>query len=105
MTVKLSEHEQKPLDADLPSTCFYHDWEDESDLSSTIVTAVSEITGQSETSVERIYNRVDPDSLNALFTHTSAKNPRSDGLVSFTLDGCEVAIYASGFVFVQCRET
>ncbi|WP_312909184.1 HalOD1 output domain-containing protein [Natronosalvus caseinilyticus] len=104
MTAPSSTHPGTPAATVPRTTSFTHDWadgDDGEDLATRIVEAVAEITDQDETRVERLYDRLDPDSLNSLFSRTDANRYAGDGLVMFTLEGCTVTVYGSGLVVVQ----
>lgn len=80
---------------------FHHDWESDDDLATKIVSAVATMTDKDETDVELLYDRVDPDSLDALFSATNADDSRSNGVLWFSLEDCSVTVYGTGFVVVQ----
>lgn len=89
-----------PTDASPSETYFTHDWNDDDSLTNEIVSAVAELTGKNELDVERVYDRLDPDSLNSLFAETAAGRTAEDGLLVFTLEGCTVTVHGSGVVIV-----
>ncbi|MFC6718754.1 HalOD1 output domain-containing protein [Natrialbaceae archaeon GCM10025810] len=83
------------------TTAVHHDWGDGEELVGTVVSAVAEVAGKNETDVERLYDRLNPDSLNSLFRRSADGGPSSDALLVFSLDDCTVSVYGSGLVIVQ----
>jgi hypothetical protein len=69
------------------------DW----DISTTIVRAVTEVADWNLLADDCVlYDVVDPDALNRLFTDHNAATDRMTGLVVFELKGCRVEIHADG---------
>lgn len=77
-----------------------HDWESETPLGSTIVRAVSAVTGKPASELTPLFTVVDPDALDALFRPLSAACPRNDGTVSFPFEGTWVSVCASGDITI-----
>ena len=101
MSPSASDH-TNVIDPNQPRTeCFTHDWADTDELAGKIVMAVADVTGKDELAIERLYDRLDPESLNQLFNRREADRQTSDGLLVFSLEGCTVTVYGSGFVMVQ----
>lgn len=92
------------IEAKVPSNAvvFHHDWtEQEDELVSKIVTAVAEVTDNDETEIERVYDRLDPESLNRLFSQTHTDRNSNDARLTFSLHECTVTVYGTGLVTVQ----
>lgn len=70
-------------------------------VSQRVVRAVAAETDRDPVALERLYDVVDPESLNSLFEPTKAGSLRMDGAVTFDYAGCEVAVYANGTVDVD----
>lgn len=79
-------------------TAFFHDWSGNESLSTGIVSAVADLSGTDATDVERLYDRVDPDSLDSIFEPPNDRAARSTGHLSFRLGSHTVTVHASGFV-------
>lgn len=76
-----------------------HDWESGTELSMTVVDAVAEGAGEDPSSLPPLYECIDPDALETLFS------PRRDtgitsGSASFEFAGHPVEVHASGEVVV-----
>lgn len=69
-------------------------------LGETIIFAVAALAGKLPTEIERLHDAIDPDALAALFRPVSNGNRRSNGHVSFTLEGHPITVYASGEIAV-----
>lgn len=79
----------------------HHDWEGDGTVALSVIEAVAAVSGTEPTEFEPLYNAVDPDALNKLF---ASFQTRSEGLVSFTLDGYDVTVASSGEIEIQGRE-
>lgn len=79
-------------------TAFYHDWSGDEPLSTGIVSALADLSETDVTDVDRLYDRVDPDSLDAIFQPPNGKSTRNTGELSFRLGSYTVTVHASGFV-------
>ena len=101
MTAHSSTHPGNSSATDPRTTSFTHDWTIDDDLATKVVMAVADLTGQDETDVERLYDRIDPEALNDLFSRTDTNRDSADSLVMFALEECTVSVYGSGLVVVQ----
>lgn len=81
-------------------TAFFHDWGSDESLSTEIVSAIADLAGTDAMDVDRLYDRIDPDSLEAIFEPSSENAPRNAGKLSFQLDAYTITVHASGFVVV-----
>lgn len=75
---------------------------EERSTSQRVIAAVAEETGKDPTEVGPLYNVIDPDALDRLFSSTGT-NVRSGGSVEFTFAGCDVVIRGSDEVEVTER--
>lgn len=69
-------------------------WDEDGSISVTVVTTVSEITGEDVTEMEPLSTVVDTDSLDDLFEPTN-RSPRKWGSIEFEYCGCLVRITAA----------
>ncbi|SFF96471.1 hypothetical protein SAMN04488063_0952 [Halopelagius inordinatus] len=74
-----------------------HDWSSDEPLSFSVVRAVSRLAEKEPEALPPLYDVVDPDSLDTLFTDRTNRN----GSLSFLLDGHEVTVYADGGIVVE----
>ena len=81
-----------------------HDWDDSESLSTTVIRAVEAATDTDPVDMEPLYERLDPDALNALFSPRSADGPHLDGQIVFSLDGRDVAVHSSGHILVDVSD-
>ena len=79
-------------------TAFFHDWESDESLSTEIVSALEALAGPDLPDGERLYDRVDPDSLDTVFAPPNGRTHRNTGRLSFQLGAYTVTVHASGFV-------
>lgn len=70
-------------------------------VSRRVVEKVAAATDSRPEEVGPLFERVNPDCLDALFEDVGEGTSRLDGSVSFPLDGCEVVVWASGWVDVN----
>lgn len=71
-------------------------------IASKIVSAVAEQEGTDPAELEpSLYDRIDPEALNALFAPTETGQPRSGGHVEFTYCGHDVRAYSDGRVRIR----
>lgn len=73
----------------------------EDPVSRHVIEKVSEATDTDPADLEPLFNTVDPDGLNALFSDIQSASPRDDGHVAFPIAGCQVTIWADGRVEVE----
>lgn len=73
-------------------------------ISVAVVTAVADILGRDPNTIEPLYNAIDPEALDALFVPTRTNSRPVGGQVTFSLEGCDVAVYANGRVEVVTHE-
>lgn len=79
----------------------HHDFEGVATVTETVVHALSDVTGMDVTDADfALYDYVDPDSLNRLFSPKGDGTPRVNGHVSFTVMGYQTTIYATGQVSI-----
>lgn len=71
-------------------------------LSSIVVDAVAEAAGMDPANLgTSLYEQIDPDALDNLFSDRHNGMPRGSGHVVFTLLGYEVTVYSDGNVVVE----
>ena len=87
--------------AELRGVRVIHDWSAEESIVSTIVNAVTELTGQP--SPEPLHDRIDTDALEALFQPVSEDRRRDEGYVTFPFDGFDVTVDANGLIVIEER--
>jgi hypothetical protein len=94
-------HIGDPSDVPTNTVVFHHDWTAREELVGKVVSAVADATGRDVTSVERVHDRLDPESLNGLFNRRTADRDATDARLTFRLDGCTVTVHGSGLVVVE----
>lgn len=77
-----------------------HDWDQDGSLSTSVVTAVSQVTGDDPTEIDPLYEVIDPDALDRL---VDSLGDDADGQVTFTLNGCAVTVTGDGAIAVSPR--
>lgn len=78
-----------------------HEFGGASQLTTTLVHAISDVTGADVTQAEAgLANYVDPDALNRLFKPDSDGMPRPNGHVSFTIWDHQVTVYHNGQIAI-----
>jgi hypothetical protein len=93
-------HDGRPrIDRERRTAFVSHDWGGEESLTATIVATVAELSGIDPTEVDRLYDRIDPDSLETLF-EPAGDAGRTTGRVSFRLEACTITVHATGDVVV-----
>jgi hypothetical protein len=78
-----------------------HDWTGGDPLTVTVLSLLSEATGDDPVEMEPLNNCVDPDALNKLFSPRQDGTPRHGGSVSFDVNGHTVTVYSDGEVAVS----
>mgnify|MGYP006296955907 CR=1 FL=1 len=73
-----------------------HDWDDATELSTELVLALQQITGEDVTALEPISEAVNPEALNRLFT--SIPDRENAGELAFRYAGNTITIHSSGDV-------
>lgn len=83
----------------------HRDWASNDRISTIIVNAVAAIIDTSPTDISPLYTSVDPDALDKLFRSISTENRRGlESTLSFTLNDCEVTVYANGRIELQLSD-
>lgn len=72
-----------------------HDWNEDTSISTTVILAI-EALEERDCQGPRLVNTIDPDALDSLFTPSKTKE--LSGHVSFSFDGYEVTVDASGTI-------
>lgn len=83
------------------NTTYQHDWQGDRSLCVAVVTAIAAVTGDEPTTIEPLYESVDPDALARTFESVRRRR-RRDGRFSATFShhGCEVVISPDGEIRV-----
>ena len=100
MTVTPDDHGRSRIDRERKTAFVSHDWTGNDSLTTTIVSTVAELSGTDPTEVDRLYDRIDPESLETLFEPTNKADGRNTGQVSFQLDAYTVTVHATGDIVV-----
>ncbi|MFB1066643.1 hypothetical protein CP556_03660 [Natrinema sp. CBA1119] len=100
MTVTPHDHGRSRIDRDRETAFVSHDWTGTDSLTNTIVSTVAELSEIDPTEVERLYDRINPESLETLFQPTNGTAGRNTGQVSFQLDAYTVTVHATGDIVV-----
>ena len=80
----------------------YHEFGDTTELSTTLVHAISDVTGIDVTDTEHtIYEYFDPEALDNLFRPKYDGTLRASGQYEFTIWGCRVTVHSSGEIEIQ----
>jgi hypothetical protein len=69
--------------------------------STAIVETIAEATGNNPTSLNPLYESVDPDALNALLRSVPSSTAGRDLRISLSVDGHGITIYGDGDIVVQ----
>ncbi len=100
MTVTPDDHGRSRIDRKRKTAFVAHDWTGSESLATTIVSTVAELAESDPTEIERLYDRIDPDGLEALFAPAGDATDRTTGQVSFRLDAYAVTVHATGDIVV-----
>lgn len=77
----------------------YHDPKSDAKLSTTVAHTLADVMGTDVTNTEfSLYDCVDPDALDRLFSPRPDGRPRSPGHVAFTVRGYQVTVYSTGHI-------
>lgn len=81
----------------------HHDWEESTDLSATIIDAVSAVIGREPTDIEPLYEVVDPDALDQLLLSLRPSDGNHPGRreVKFIYNGCQITAESSGDIWIE----
>lgn len=88
-----------------PETSAYyaqHDFDGPAKLSTTLIHALSEVANIDPTDTEStLFQHVDPDALDTLFSPVGPEAPRTNGHVSFVIWGYNVTVYSNGHIVIS----
>lgn len=73
-----------------------HDFAETTTITDTVSLALEEVVAVEELALSQtLYELLDPDGLDRIFEPT-ARTPRNNGHVAFSIDGVDVVVHASG---------
>ncbi|WP_049972134.1 HalOD1 output domain-containing protein [Haladaptatus cibarius] len=93
----------KKLDTD--ERIAYRITSDTDRVSTRVIRGIEEIVGADDDRRTWLYDSVDPDALDALFSQKHSGGNREDGKVVFTAKGCEVVVHGDGEIHIYASET
>ncbi|WP_227356880.1 HalOD1 output domain-containing protein [Haladaptatus salinisoli] len=70
------------------------------DISTRIIRGVEDIVGPDEDNTAWLYDSIDPDALDTIFSPKHDGTPRDDGKVVFTARNCEISVRGNGEITV-----
>jgi len=73
-------------------------------VSTTIVSLLEEVTGQSADELSELNNVVDTDALDEIFEDRADGSPRRGGILIFESNGCRVVVNGDGSITVEEHE-
>ncbi len=100
MTVRSETNGGAGIDPPAGTAVVAHDWDADVSLALTIVETIARLSGQPPERLERLYDHIDPDSLESLFAPATEGSNRNTGRVTFQLDVYTVTVHAAGTVVV-----
>ncbi|GAB3667542.1 HalOD1 output domain-containing protein [Halopiger thermotolerans] len=100
MTATRPTHGGSRIDYETETAFVSHDWSGDDSLAETIIATIADLSGSDPAELDRLYDRIDPDSLETIFAPANGSVARNSGRVSFRLDAYEVTVHASGAVVV-----
>lgn len=77
-----------------------HDWSDGTEISASVIHAVAAVVDREPTTLEPLYDAVDPDALDQLFRSRRTGTGGSRLVVSFPFNGCHVTVEADGTISI-----
>lgn len=89
-----------------PETSTYrlhYDWQGDESVTTVVSTGVAAITNTPPTELDPLFEILDPDALNQLFSSTNGPS-RGDGRVSFQFNDCTVIVDATGEIAISPTE-
>lgn len=93
---RAAEYRRDPRTNDIYA---FHDPDSAARLSTTVAHALADVMGTDVTSTEfSLYDCVDPDALDQLFTPLADGRRRSSGHVAFNVLGYRVTVYSDGHI-------
>ncbi|QLK25186.1 hypothetical protein HYG81_13945 [Natrinema zhouii] len=100
MTATPHDHGRSRIDRERETAFVSHNWAGTESLTHTIISTVAELSDIDPTEVNRLYDRIDPESLETLFQPTNGTASRNTGQVSFQLDTYTITVHATGDIVV-----
>ncbi|MFB9808378.1 HalOD1 output domain-containing protein [Haladaptatus pallidirubidus] len=73
-------------------------------VSTRVIRGVEEIVGEDDDRRTWLYNSIDPDALDALFSQKHSGGSREDGKVVFTARGCKIVVHGDGEIHIYAPE-
>lgn len=100
MTSTRSNHGGAGIEPDAETVVVSHDWEGGESLVTTIVMTVAKLAETDPDELERLYDRIDPNSLETIFEPASGTSNRNAGQLTFQFDAYSITVHATGTVVV-----
>jgi hypothetical protein len=94
------DDEGSSSESSVDSYRFNHDWETDGSISTSVVRGVAAVTDESPEELEPLYETVDPDVLDELFSSL-----RGYGAVTFEYNGCTVTVNSNGVIELEPETT
>lgn len=100
MTTTRTNHGGAGIDSDGETVVVSHDWEGDASLATTIVSTVAALEESEPDELERLYDRIDPTSLETIFEPANGSTHRNGGQLTFRFDAYSITVHATGTVVV-----
>lgn len=78
-----------------------HDWTGPDTLGETVITSVAAVTKADPLELEPLYEIVDPDALEQLFTRRGSASRAAGDRIELTYGGCDVTVYRDGHIVIR----
>lgn len=86
--------------------CLHHDWARDHTVALTVTRGIAVITNTAPTELDPLYEQINADALNQLFSSDSEPPGEHGGRVTFTTSAYEVTVYADGTIEIRpCDES
>lgn len=101
MTVVQDTHDTSRIDREMETAFVSYDWDSDESIAETIVSTVAKLSNAEPEDIDRLYDRIDPDSLETIFEPANESIGRNAGHVSFSFETYTVTIHATGTIVVS----
>ncbi|KZN25972.1 hypothetical protein A4G99_23875 [Haladaptatus sp. R4] len=98
--MKEGQFTERTTELDRNGRAAYRVTGDTDDTSTRIIRGIDDIVGEDTDRQTWLYDKVDPDALDAIFKQKHDGTSRTEGKVVFNARGCEIVVQADGDIII-----
>lgn len=101
----ITDDKQITFDPQTETYRLTHDWQAGESIAMAVTIGVAAVTDTPPTEMNPLYEVIDPDALNQLYTPTTGDSPQHSGCwTRFTFNKCDVSVYEDGKIEITPQD-